>query len=237
MRKIVHSFLYLTVLGLTTAFYAPAVIAGVVLDGTRVIYPSDKRDITVKVTNMGKRPVLVQSWLDNGDESASPDKIVTPFMLTPPINRIEPAKAQSLRISATRTAALPQDRESVFWLNVLEIPAKPDTAKVGDNYLQLSVRTRVKLFYRPASLKDGVSQAPRNLTWTADRDGLTAKNTSPYYISLAEVTVNEKKTEVDMVNPMSHRTFRVPGAVRGSSIKASWIDDYGARREQNFTVN
>ncbi len=44
--------------------------------------------------------------------------------------------------------ALPQDRESLFYLNVREIPPKPDKP----NVLQLAMQSRIKLFYRPAAI-------------------------------------------------------------------------------------
>lgn len=49
--------------------------AGLVINGTRVIYPGDEKEITVQVSNKGQRPVLVQSWLDTGDSEATPDTI------------------------------------------------------------------------------------------------------------------------------------------------------------------
>lgn len=211
--------------------------AGVVIDGTRVIYPSNAREVNVRLTNQGTAPVLVQSWLDTGDENATPDKIVTPFILTPPINRVESGKGQSLRISAANVAALHQDRETVYWLNVLEIPAMP-TGSVGDqNYLQLAVRTRIKLFYRPASLKGEANQAVQSLTWTRDAAGLTVRNPTPWHISLTRVTVGGKTTAADMVAPMGSNTFRSIQVARGSTVTANWVDDYGAHRKQDFTVN
>ncbi len=45
---------------------------------------------------------------------------------------------------------LPQDKESVFWLNVQESLPKPDANKAGVNRLQLNSRSRIKLFFRPA---------------------------------------------------------------------------------------
>ncbi|HGL4102649.1 TPA: molecular chaperone [Klebsiella michiganensis] len=222
---------------LFATLFSPVILAGVVLDGTRVIYPADKRDITVKVTNMGKRAVLIQSWLDNGESEAAPDKIITPFMLTPPINRVESNKAQSLRISAVSTSSLPQDRESVFWLNVLEIPAKPEKGQAVENYLQMAIRTRVKLFYRPTTLNIRAPEAAKSLIWSISGNQLSVNNPSPYYISLTDVTINGKKTEVDMVYPKSSRSFNISGVNRSNTLKAAWIDDYGARREQSFSVN
>ncbi len=210
--------------------------AGVVINGTRVIYPGNEKEITVQVSNNGQRPVLVQSWLDSGDSGATTDEITTPFILTPPINRLDAGKAQSLRISGVSTSALPQDRESLFWLNVLEIPGRPGSEMKNENYLQLAVRSRIKLFWRPAALREGAAGAPQALSWSVTEQGLKAINPTPYFISLATITVGGKTMDVDMVDPFSHRTFPHVKASRGSTVQAEWIDDYGAIRSQNFTV-
>ncbi|EML9690232.1 MULTISPECIES: fimbrial biogenesis chaperone [Klebsiella] len=221
---------------LVTGGFSLQVQAGVIINGTRVIYPGDDSEITVQVTNNGKRPVLVQSWLDTGDSQATPDTITTPFVLTPPINRLDAGKAQSLRVAAISTTSLPKDRESLFWLNVLEIPGRPGTDFKAENYLQLAVRSRIKFFWRPASLREGVTSAPKSLGWSASAQGLKVTNPTPYYISLATVTIGGKTTEVDMVDPFSSRIFPDIRSERGNTIKAEWIDDYGAIRSQSFTV-
>ena len=100
--------------------------ADVVIHGTRVIYPSDAREITVKVTNEGTSPALVQAWIDEGDANITPDQSKSPFVITPPITRVEPGKGQSLRVSALPGVnSLSKTQESLFWLNVLDIPPKP----------------------------------------------------------------------------------------------------------------
>jgi P pilus assembly chaperone PapD len=48
--------------------------------------------------------------------------------------------------------SLPEDRESVFWLNVKSIPATDDSVP-HNNVLQVVVKSRLKLFYRPAGLE------------------------------------------------------------------------------------
>ncbi|MDP9033123.1 MAG: fimbria/pilus periplasmic chaperone, partial [Pseudomonadota bacterium] len=37
-------------------------MSSVVITGTRVIFPADKKEVTVKINNNGTKPVLVQSW-------------------------------------------------------------------------------------------------------------------------------------------------------------------------------
>ncbi|MCV5920354.1 fimbria/pilus periplasmic chaperone, partial [Escherichia coli] len=74
----------------------------------------------------------------------------TPFIITPPLFKLDPEKNNILRI-VNITHGLPQDRESVYWVNVKAIPSKSDDSE-NKNVLQIAVRTRIKLFYRPAGL-------------------------------------------------------------------------------------
>lgn len=118
MNKLFLFFLFIT--GLFSLYSH----ASVVIMGTRVIYPEGQRSINVRLSNDELSPSLVQSWMDTGDVSASPDSVNVPFIITPPVFRIEPHTGQTLRIIYTGEK-LPHDRESLFWLNVLDIPAKP----------------------------------------------------------------------------------------------------------------
>lgn len=135
MKKLFSSYLSLTIL---TLLFSPVLSASIVVNGTRVIYPSSAREISVKMTNMGKRPLLIQSWIDDGDMTAKPENIRVPFVLSPPFNRVDAGKGQTLRISQT-DPDLPEDRESVFWLNILEIPAKNPTMEEKIRYKWLFV--------------------------------------------------------------------------------------------------
>jgi len=55
-------FRYLA-LPLFSAVLSVSSYASVIISGTRVIYPSDQKELTVKLDNVGKSPVLVQSWI------------------------------------------------------------------------------------------------------------------------------------------------------------------------------
>ena len=57
-------------LAFASAVVAPATQAEIVIHGTRVIYPSDAREVTLQVSNNGSKPALVQAWLDEGDSKA-----------------------------------------------------------------------------------------------------------------------------------------------------------------------
>ena len=145
---------------LAACAFAPAAGANVLIGGTRVVLPAKDGEVTVRLTNENDRPALVQAWIDRGDATSTPDSVDTPFLVTPPMFRMEAGRDQSLRILYTREP-LPADRESLFWLNVLDVPPKPaDMEAAGTNYLQLAVRSRLKLFFRPEGLQGDPHKAP-----------------------------------------------------------------------------
>lgn len=113
----------------------------------------------------------------------SPDTSTAPFIVTPPINRVDPGKGQTLQISFTGKQ-LPSDKESVFWLNVLEVPAR-NSAKKDDNFLQIAFRTRIKLFIGRRRFRKSI-EAPDKLEWKTVDGKLQAINKTPrMYLFLA----------------------------------------------------
>ena len=215
-------------------------LAGVVITGTRVIYPADQKEVTVKLNNNGTQPALMQAWIDTGSVESTPTSSKAPFLLSPPVARIDPTKGQSLRVLFTG-AALPQDKESVFWLNVLEIPPKPE-AGADLNTLQMAFRSRIKLFYRPTGLAGTASEAIEQVQWqlVTARDGqglaLRAFNPSAFHVSLVELDLvsgsQRARSEDGMVGPGQTRHFPLPTLktrpAPGAQVEFSAINDYGA---------
>ncbi len=156
--------------GLKTLLCATAFItsfqacADIVISGTRIIYPQSSKDVVVGLENRGNKPLLVQTWLDDGRDDVNPQELKLPFVITPPVSRIDPKKGQSLRITYMGKS-LPQDRETLYWFNVLEIPPKSKAANGENlNQLQLAFRTRIKFIFRPDGLKGNPLDAAANVT-------------------------------------------------------------------------
>ena len=165
--------------------------AGIIVHGTRVIYPAEQQEVVVRLENKGDRPALVQTWLDTGDRNSTPATARTPFTLSPPMFRIEPHQQQALRLRYSG-APLPTDRESLFWLNIFEVP--PTSADAAqNNQIELSFRTRLRVFLRPQGLPYPVSSAATRLQWKLvphdNGFALQATNPTPYHISLASVAL------------------------------------------------
>ena len=117
--------------------------AGVVLANTRVVFPGDAREVTVRLDNRHAHPVLVEAWVERGGQShdALSDALsIVPFAPHPPLVRIEPGKGQALRVHRL-PGPLPRDRETLFWLNVLDVP--PELPMSTQTSMKIALHTRV----------------------------------------------------------------------------------------------
>ncbi|URO01363.1 molecular chaperone [Leclercia adecarboxylata] len=208
----------LAILFLSLGYGLPA-HAGVVMGGTRVVYPQGQREVAFSITNMEKEtPYLIQSWIENYD---SADKSAPPFVVTPTLFRLDAEQKNTLRISYLGTP-LPADRESVFWLNVKNIAP---TKKANSNKLQINVKSKFKIFYRPSGLKGDPGQAYKKLNFTCSGNRLTVHNPSPWFVSFYEVRVGNKELkEPGMVAPYADRSWNT-----ACSGAISWqaINDFG----------
>ena len=223
--------------------------ASVVINGTRVVFPSNEREVSIRLTNEGVSPGLVQMWMDKGDINSAPNDTQVPFLLTPPLFRIDPAKGQTVRMIYTQEA-LPQDRESLFWLNMLEAPPRPKNVAANDaGYIQMAFRTRIKVFFRPSALntQERVHAAPPKITWKLVRDGnayaLEAKNPTPYYISLTKAGLaaagaskpQAMQEEGGMLAPRGGRRFVLKDLheppAPGARVRFTYLNDAGGATE------
>lgn len=218
-----------------------AIAKNVIVNGTRFIYPEGSKEISVQLTNGAPRPALVQTWLDTGDASQSPDTIVTPFSITPPITRVEGNSGQTLRIRALDQTQMPKDRESIWYLNILEIPPKVSaSAAEGKNVLQMGIRSRFKFIYRPENLGDR-DLAPKELKVKANGKKLIIQNPSPFYITVNDITRGKSASisnAVVMIPPKSTETVDLNTTVGANEeLTISTISDYGSTPETIIKTN
>ncbi|EBF0111963.1 molecular chaperone [Salmonella enterica subsp. enterica] len=208
-------------LALVLAFLSVQAQAGIVIGGTRVIYDGDKKETSASVRNPEKSGVyLVQSWVDSGEQGGK-----VPFIVTPPLFRINPGEENMLRIVRTG-GNLPQNRESVFWLNVKSIPASDDS-QPRTNVLQVVVKSRLKLFYRPVGLEGQPESAYHQLSVARSGNQLTVSNPTPYFVTLFTLKVDGQEIkEADMVPPKGSVSFTLSSA-NASSVTWQAISDYG----------
>ena len=215
--------------------------ASVVVGATRVVFQEQEHEATIRLTNEGDVPALVETWVDSGNRESSPDKADSPFTLSPPIFRIEPHRGQTIRMIYSQDP-LPQDKESVFWLNVLEIPPMPKMAEgESKNMLQFAFRSRLKVFFRPKNLPGNPLKASEQVTWKlihGESDQgclLQVINPTPYHITFTEIdtSIGAQKFTSDggMVDPQGPLTFQLKGLQKCPAVSAdivyTTINDYG----------
>lgn len=199
--------------------------AGVAIAGTRVIYneQSHEADITVKNTNPHD-PVLIQSWVDD-----LADNNKSPFIVTPPLFRLDAGDSNDLRVLLT-SAQLPNDRESLFTLNIKVIPA--NTAPAGENILQFAIKNQLKLIYRPAGLPGSALDAAQHLRWRVSGNHLQAENASPYYVTITTLSCagQNQKTPLErsVIAPHSREEYSLPGEACAREVSWRILDDFGA---------
>ncbi|EOF4707183.1 MAG: fimbria/pilus periplasmic chaperone [Klebsiella huaxiensis] len=193
---------------------------GITIGGTRIIYDGNKKETTLSVTNSDSKPYLIQSWTET--QAGGADK--APFIITPPLFRLEGHKQNLLRIIRT-SGNLPDDRESLYWLNVKSIPAGSN--KEGANTLQIAIKTRIKLIYRPKSLKEKPEEVTEKLVWRKEGSHLTVTNPTPFVMNFQQVKIgNEVVKNANYVMPMTSATFTLPATASGA-ITWKLISDYG----------
>jgi len=201
------------------ACLSSTVQAGVSVGATRVIYDGDKKEASLSVSNPDKFPYLIQVWVENPNV----DTEKAPFIITPPLFRLEQEQQNVMRI--VRSGNLPENRESLFWLNVKAIPSS--TKK--ENTLQIAIKTRIKLIYRPRDLQGSAEDQADKLTWSRIGNQLKVTNPSSFYMNFNEITVAGKKVpEVVYVAPGSAMTYNLVPNTPPGQIEFRLINDYGS---------
>ena len=135
-----YSFALLSVLAFVTMCLINNANAAIGLDRTRVVFDGSKEAVSMNITNNNTQlPYLAQGWIE--DEQGN--KITSPLIVLPPVQRLEPGKNSQVKVqSLPAVQSLPQDRESVYYFNLREIPPRSEKT----NSLQIALQTRIKLF-------------------------------------------------------------------------------------------
>ncbi len=210
---------------------------------TRIVAYAEDRETPVEIVNESTETYMVQSWLEDTDGK---DKDI-PLVLTPPVMKLEGKKNGKLRLVVMK-GNIPQDKESVYWLSLQEIPPKADD---NGNSLVIAIRSRLKVFVRPAGLDaQGNVDAPSKLAWRMEQaDGkrwLRATNPSSYYVSFGELSVKGQGAAAKrlddkylMVPPGGSERYELPSSIKGNSISVTWsgMNDWGgAGKEHDLVV-
>lgn len=212
--------------------------AGIVLNTTRVIYPGADKEVGLIVHNTGTGDILAQSWFEGSVDAAPahdpssllPASAAVPFAVTPALARLAGEARQLVRIIYSGEG-LATDRESVLWLNVQEIPQLG-----GENELQIAIRQRIKLFYRPVGLTDDPLKAAQALQWRVREGNLEVNNPGPYHVSMIKLEATRGtqvvfQEDARMLAPQQRLRWPLPRQARDAPVGLTFIsiNDFGAQ--------
>lgn len=217
-------------LGLLGLLVVSQANAGISLSATRLVFDGKHKEASITVRNSGD-DVLIQSWVDTD----TPGVTSVPFAVTPPLARVVGKEQQLLRV-IYEGAGMPSDKESVVWLNVQEIPQ----ASKDKNTLQLAVRQRIKVFFRPAGLSADAYLAPTQLLWhlenRAGKPVLVVNNPGLFHVSMADIklqsgTLTEHAADSTMIAPGENKAFTIKqfSTATTPTVLFTSINDYGAQ--------
>lgn len=216
---------------LTGAMAAPA-LAAFTLNGTRFIYEEGKKNISLEVSNNAKDTYGGQVWIDNISQNKA-DVFMVP---SPPFFKVDAGKKQIMCLMNVNPS-LPADRESMFRINVQEIPPKPKQTE--GSVIAIAMNTQVKLIYRPKALVAGRKEAEKQLTTVQKEGRVWLKNPTPYYFAVTTLKVNGKTVAIPqarqaglaMLAPFSEADTGLSSA---GKLTVGAINDWGG--VQNYDV-
>ncbi|BDH47359.1 fimbrial chaperone BcfG [Salmonella enterica subsp. enterica serovar Choleraesuis] len=210
------------------------------INATRVILKQGNDSTTVTLRNTSAQ----QSYIVQSRMSQTVDGFEqTPFIITPPIFRLDPESTNNLRIRLNGSSSLAQDRESVFYLNTRAIPASTQQGPTGNDKsisgtAQFGVGTIIKLFYRPKGLTGSAEDAQEKLSFMASPRGIRVINNAPYYVSFANLTVDGEsllqRNAPAMLAPFSEYVY--PTSHKRGKVAWSTINDFGGINAHTTTL-
>lgn len=223
---------------LAIVLFSKNVLANVIINGTRIIYPEQSDSIVIQLTNNSTTPSLVQSWIESGDDNSTPENIDSAFYLYPPIVKIEGLQGQQLKLKKI-IQNLPVNIESVFYLNILDIPKTSELAQ-GKNAIQLAIRSRIKIFYRPKGLTETPDKVYEKISYQLKDNYILVENNSQYSFTIASITSVHNKSEsyvdAEMILPLSSKILPLKENLKNHDLLITYITDYGVYKSKNIKL-
>lgn len=202
---------------------------GVVLGSTRLILTPSKRTVPLSIYNGTERAWLTQVRVLDTGEHESPL-----FTALPPLFRLEAGSDAQVRVLATgQPETYPFDREGIWYVHVLTIPASayPGKEEEAVSSLRVSFESVIKLFWRPASLKAPTAKEYRLVTFTRAGGKVRGCNLTRYYQSFGYLEFDGHRVDLNlqpsMLAPLACETF----STTGQQVRWAMINDYGGSSE------
>ncbi|CAO95432.1 fimbrial biogenesis chaperone [Erwinia tasmaniensis] len=191
--------------------------AAVVMNASRIVM-EDTTEKTIIFDNTSENPFIVQVEADNKEK---PD-----FIAVPPVFKIKEKGGQTVKVKLL-SSQLPQDKESLFYLNFTQIPGVRKDEN-GDDRLNIIIRSRLKIIYRPASVNAFSAKDENKISYRLQSGTLVISNKSPNILSIREISNGKRilAEQVTLLPGENHSTVLKDNHLSGP-LNAVIINDYG----------
>lgn len=179
-----------------------------------------------ELENTNKDPYLIQSWIVAADPQTglpmdkNAQQETVPFVITPPLHRLNAGERYRWRIQRVGNDGLPSDRESVFYVALKAIPTTEKQTQDKGEFV-LSPVIYQKMLYRPAALEElRTDMLADKATFRREGDQLVVRNESPLYMTFATLQVGDYEVPdselYKMVAPFAEQRYPLPASAKGN---------------------
>ena len=117
--------------------------------------------------------------------------------------------------------------ETMF-LNFFNYNSNSSNTSLINLSIPTPVKTRIKLFWRPASIRLIPEDAAPKVKWHREGRNLIVENPNPIHISVMDVIVDGHDVPLNMIRPFETLTLPLPANSAGGQMIWRFINDYGA---------
>ncbi|WIV86800.1 fimbrial biogenesis chaperone [Proteus appendicitidis] len=190
----------------------------------KFIFIESKNQEVIEIKNNTNSDYFIQSWISHYDESNNTD---LPFMITPPLFKIEKDETYFLKIFKTEEIEK-KEQETLYKINIKRIPSLSDQDD-NTNLLHISMNSIYNLIYRPISIEKNAADAYKKIEFLKNKnDEFIVNNPTPYFITLLKVNsdgvvfIEKNKTIPPFKKYNTKKIIKKQGL-----IKWKTIDQYG----------
>ena len=228
MRSCKWWSVFSSIFALSSLLFAAHAMAVVNVDRTRIIFNAGESSQTLNLKNGVEYPSVVQIWSDDGDLMQSPELSTAPIFAMPPMMKLSPDEQRAIRLVLTSRQSLPEDRESLYWLTIYQIPALSRQTGGAEQKILLPLRLRLKVFIRPAALDAPQPEDVHKLRFVVRDRQLTVENPTAWYMSLRLQFANKVKVDDVLVAPFGSQPLTLNHIVmHNDEVSFEVFDDNG----------
>ncbi|WP_368910617.1 molecular chaperone [Proteus vulgaris] len=190
----------------------------------KFIFIESKNQEVIEIKNSINSDYFIQSWISHYDEN---NDFELPFMITPPLFKIEKDEDYSLKIFKIDEIKK-KDRETLYKINIKRIPVLSDSDD-NKNLLHISMNSVYNLIYRPISIEKNAVDAYKKIEFLKNQNNeFIINNPTPYFITLLNVHLENISLISKSITIPPFKKYNTKNKIKKDGlIKWKTIDQYG----------